>query len=71
MGRGNSQKVAVLSRQQMEQILMFMRLLHNVETVIILQQPGLSGIGPNMHARFYQSGTQTYQEIDITDLETW
>lgn len=71
MGRGNSQKVAVLSRRQMEQILMFMRLHDNVETVIILQQPGMAGIGPAMHARFYRSGTQTYQEIEITDVETW
>jgi len=71
MGRGNSQKVAILSRKQMEQILLFMRLHDNVETVIVLQQPGMGGIGPGMHARFYQSGTQTYQEIDITEVETW
>ena len=71
MGRGNAQKVAILSRKQMEQILMFMRLHDGVETVIILDQPGEAGIGGTMHARFYRSGTQTYQEIDITDVETW
>ena len=71
MGRGNAQKVAILTRKQMEQILMFMRLHDGVETVIILDQPGESGIGSAMYARFYRSGTQTYQEIDITDVETW
>jgi hypothetical protein len=70
MGRGNSQKVAILSRKQMEQILMFMRLHGNVRSVMILEKP-VSGIGPDMHARFYFENTETYQEIDLTDLETW
>jgi hypothetical protein len=63
-------KTAVLTRQQMEQILMFMRLHENVETVIILEN-NVSGIGSNMYARFYQRGSQTYQEIDITDVDNW
>jgi hypothetical protein len=71
MGRGNAQKVAILNRKQMEQILMFMRLHDGVETVIILEQPGQAGIGCGMYARFYRKGTQTYQEIDITDVDTW
>ena len=54
----------------MEQILMFMRLHENVETVIILEN-NVSGIGSNMYARFYQRGSQTYQEIDITDVDNW
>jgi hypothetical protein len=70
MGRGNSQKVAILSRKQMEQILMFMRLHGNVRHVMILEKP-VSGIGPDMFARFYFENTETYQEIDLTDLETW
>ena len=71
MGRGNAHKAAILSARQMELILMFMRLHDGVETVIILDQPGEAGIGGAMYARFYRSGTQTYQEIDITDMETW
>jgi len=71
MGRGNARKIAILSRKQMEQILLFMRLHDGVETVIILEQPGQSGIGSGMYARFYRTGTQSYQEIDITDLEAW
>ena len=70
MGRGNSQKVAILSRKQMEQILMFMRLHGNVRSVMILEKP-MAGIGPDMFARFYFENTETYQEIDLTDLETW
>jgi hypothetical protein len=70
MGRGNSQKVAILSARQMEQILMFMRLHGNVRSVMILEKP-VSGIGPDMHARFYFENTETYQQIDITDEGTW
>lgn len=70
MGRGNSQKVAILSRKQMEQILMFMRLHGNVRSVMILEKP-VSGIGPDMHARFYFENTETYQQIDITDQGSW
>ena len=70
MGRGNAQKVAILSRRQMEQILMFMRLHGNVRSVMILEKP-VSGIGPETFARFYFENTETYQEIDITDMGTW
>jgi hypothetical protein len=70
MGRGNAQKVAILSKKQMEQILMFMRLHGNVRHVMILEKP-MAGIGPDMFARFYFENTETYQQIDITDLETW
>ena len=70
MGRGNAHKVAILSARQMEQILMFMRLHGNVKSVMILEKP-VSGIGPDMFARFYFANTQTYQEIDLTDVETW
>jgi hypothetical protein len=70
MGRGNAQKVAILTRRQMEQILMFMRLHGNVRSVMILEKSA-AGIGPNMFARFYFENTETYQEIDITDVETW
>jgi len=54
----------------MEQILMFMRLHGNVRSVMILEKSA-AGIGPNMFARFYFENTETYQEIDITDVETW
>jgi hypothetical protein len=54
----------------MEQILMFMRLHGNVRSVMILERP-VSGIGPDMHARFYFENTETYQEIDITDEGMW
>ncbi len=70
MVRGNAQKVAILSARQMEQILMFMRLHGNVRHVIILERSG-SGVGPEMHARFYFENTETYQQIDITDEGTW
>jgi hypothetical protein len=70
MGRGNAQKVAILSKKQMEQILMYMRLHGNVRNVMILERP-VSGVGPDMFARFYFENTQTYQEIDITDMESW
>ena len=70
MGRGSSQKVAILSKKQMEQILMFMRLHGNVRSVMILEKP-VSGIGPDMFARFYFENTETYQQIDITDQGSW
>lgn len=70
MGRGNAQKTAVLSRKQMEQILIYMRLHEKIETVVILQK-WESGIGPDMFARFYSQGSQNYHEIDITDTESW
>ena len=70
MGRGNARKVAILTRQQMEQILIYMRLHENIDTVMILEKPE-NGIGPNMFARFYRSGTQSYHEIDITDVSDW
>jgi hypothetical protein len=70
MGRGNAQKVAILSKKQMEQILLFMRLHGNVRSVMILERP-VSGIGPDMHARFYFENTETYQQIDITDEGMW
>ena len=70
MGRGNAHKVAILTRKQMEQILMFMRLHGNVRNVMILEKSP-SGIGPDMFARFYFENTETYQEIDITDVGSW
>ncbi len=70
MGRGNAVKSAVLSRKQMEQILIYMRLHENVESVVILQK-WESGIGPDIFARFYRKNTQSYHEIDITDVEAW
>ena len=70
MAPGKSQQFAILSRRQMEQILIYMRLHETVETVAILQNFE-SGIGPSMFARFYQNGTQAYHEIDITDVENW
>ena len=70
MGRGSSQKVAILSRRQMEMVLTYMRLHEDVGTVVILERAE-SGLGPTVHARFYRSGTQSYHEIDITDVESW
>ena len=70
MGRGNAHKAAILSARQMELILMFMRLHGNVRSVMILEKP-VSGIGPDMFARFYFENTETYQEIDITDMSNW
>ena len=70
MGRGSAQKVAILSARQMEQILMFMRLHGNVRNVMILEKP-VSGIGPATFARFYFGNTETYREIDITEVDDW
>jgi hypothetical protein len=70
MGRGNAQKVAILSRKQMEMVLTYMRLHEDVGTIMILEK-NESGIGPTMFARFYRANTQSYHEIDITDLEAW
>ncbi len=70
MGRGNAQKVAILTRKQMEMVLMYMRLHEDVGTVIILEKSE-GGIGPTMFARFYSRGSQNYHEIDITDVEAW
>jgi len=70
MGRGNAHKAAILTARQMELILMFMRLHGNVRSVMILEKP-VSGIGPDMFARFYFENTETYQEIDITDMSNW
>ncbi len=69
MGRGNAQKVAILSRKQMEMVLTYMRLHEDVGTVMILEKA--AGIGPHMFARFYRANTQSYHEIDITDVEAW
>ena len=71
MGRGNAVKTAILSRKQMEMVLTYMRLHEDIGTVMILEKPNNSGIGPNMFARFYRGGTQNYHEIDITDTESW
>ncbi len=54
----------------MEMVLMYMRLHEDVGTVIILEKPE-SGLGPTMFARFYRANTQSYHEIDITDVEAW
>lgn len=70
MGRGNARKVAILSRKQMEMVLMYMRLHEDVGTIMILEKAE-SGIGPTMFARFYRNNTQSYHEIDITDVENW
>jgi len=70
MGRGNAVKTAILSRKQMEMVLTYMRLHEDVGTIVILEKSA-SGIGPNMFARFYRAGTQSYHEIDITDDEAW
>ena len=70
MGRGSAQKVAILSRWQMEMVLTYMRLHEDVGTVMILERPE-NGMGATMFARFYRAGTQDYHEIDITDVEAW
>lgn len=70
MGRGNAEKVAVLSVHQMEQILILMKLHQPVERVIICQRFG-NGHVPETFVRLYGTGTQTYRELDITDNENW
>ena len=70
MGRGNAQKVAILSRRQMEMVLTYMRLHENVGTIMILEKHE-SGSGSTMFARFYREGGSGYNEIDITDIESW
>ena len=59
-----------LSRQQLEQVLMFMRLHGNVHTVII-KQNNSNGIGIATVARFYSGESSNFHEIDITDVGNW
>lgn len=70
MEGSGAQQVAILSRKQMEMVLTYMRLHQDVGTIMILEKAE-SGIGPTMHARFYRGSTQSYHEIDITDVESW
>tara|TARA_R110000868_G_C10332101_1_gene714320 strand:+ start:355 stop:513 length:159 start_codon:yes stop_codon:yes gene_type:complete len=49
----------------------FMQLNDNYDAVMIVQKND-NGIGLTTWARFFKTGyTDRYQEIEVTDLETW
>jgi hypothetical protein len=49
----------------------FMQLNDNYDAVMIVQNVN-NGVGPTTWARFFKTAyPDRYQEIEVTDLETW
>ena len=59
-----------LTRQQIEQIAVYMALSKNVQHVTI-EQASDSGIGHNHYVTFHNSRWQDDCIVDITDVSTW
>jgi hypothetical protein len=60
----------VLGRRELERAAMWLQLNKNYECVMFIQKH--SGIGAATWARFYNPGQpDRYEEIEITDVETW
>lgn len=58
----------VLNRREVETLAIYLSLNRNVERVQIIQRAE-SGIGLSTYARCYQG--EQYQDVDITDVESW
>ena len=59
-----------LTRQQIEQIAVYVALAKNVEHVTI-EQNSASGIGANHYVTFHNSQWPEDCIVDITDVSTW
>ena len=61
----------VLTRLELIRMATFMQLNDNYDAVMIVQKND-NGIGPTTWARFFKTAyPDRYQEIEVTDLETW
>ena len=61
----------VLTRLELIRMATFMQLNDNYDAVMIVKKND-NGIGLTTWARFFKTGyTDRYQEIEVTDLETW
>jgi hypothetical protein len=64
-------KKTVLSRKELERTMMWLQLNKNYDHVMFVQK-NVSGIGTTTWARFFNARTpDRYEEIDVTDMETW
>jgi len=60
----------VLTRRELERAVLWLQLNKNYDCVMFVQKH--SGIGMITWARFFNHDDPThYEEIDVTDLETW
>jgi len=60
----------VLRRRELERAALWLQLNKSYDSVMFVQKP--SGIGVITWARFFNQADPTrYEEIDVTDLETW
>ena len=61
----------VLTRLELIRMATFMQLNDNYDAVMIVQNVN-TGVGPTTWARFFKTAyPDRYQEIEVTDLETW
>jgi hypothetical protein len=61
----------VLTRLELIRMATFMQLNDNYDAVMIVQNTN-NGVGPTTWARFFKTEyPDRYQEIEVTDLETW
>ena len=61
----------VLTRKELERAVMWLQLNKNYECVMFVQKND-NGIGVTTWARFFNPGQpDRYEEIDITDVESW
>jgi hypothetical protein len=64
-------KKTVLTRRELERTVMWMQLNKNYDSVMFIQKQD-SGIGGTTWARFFNHDTpDRYEEIDVTDMESW
>lgn len=64
-------KKFVLTRKELEKTLIWLQLDQKYDRVMFVQRQ-TSGIGTETWARFYRADSSDhYQEIEITDLESW
>ena len=60
----------VLTRREIERAALWLQLNKDYERVMFIQKQG--GIGTTTWARFFNPDSPDhYEEIDVTDLETW
>ena len=61
----------VLTRKELERTAMWLQLNKDYECVMFVQKNS-SGIGTTTWARFFNYDTpDRYEEIDVTDVESW
>ena len=60
----------VLTRREIERAALWLQLNKDYQRVMFIQKAG--GIGTTTWARFFNPDSpDRYEEIDVTDLETW